>query len=128
MVTNIRPSPQSVFARTNGGHQTSTHIADFRNLGVVWYNSESIANILSLSEVRRVCRVTMDTSVEAAILIHGKDGSTMKFVEHEDGLYFYEINVQPPTTTDIAAHSFVSTVAENKTLFIAREIDAADKA
>jgi Zinc knuckle len=67
MVTNIRRSPQSVCARTNGGQQTSTHIADFRNLGTVWYNADSIGNILSLSEVRRVCRVTMDTSVDPAI-------------------------------------------------------------
>jgi Zinc knuckle len=128
MVTNIRSSPQSVCARTNGGQQTSTQIADFRNLGNVWYNTESIANILSLSEVRKVCRVTMDTSVEAAIFVHRKDGSKMKFEEHKDGLYYYETNIQPPVITDVVAHSFIHTVTDNKTLFVAREIDAADKA
>jgi Zinc knuckle len=129
MVTNIRLSPQAVCARTNGGQQTSTHIADFRNLGVVWYNDQSIANILSLSEVRKVCRVTMDTSVEAAMIIHRKDGSTMKFMEHLDGLYYYETDVNPPPTpVGIPAHTFVNTVSNNKSIFVTREIDAADKA
>jgi hypothetical protein len=53
MVTNIRPSPQAVYARTNGGYLTSTQIADFPNLGTVWYNEQSIAHFLSLSEVRK---------------------------------------------------------------------------
>jgi Zinc knuckle len=53
MVTNIRLSPQEVCARTNGGEQVTTHIADFKNLGVVWYNPKSIANTLSLSDVRK---------------------------------------------------------------------------
>jgi hypothetical protein len=30
-------------------------IGEFPNLGKVWYNHESIANILSLAEVRKVC-------------------------------------------------------------------------
>jgi hypothetical protein len=128
MVKNIRQSPQAVCSRTNGGQQTSTQIADFRNLGAVWYNAASIANILYLSEVRKVCRVTMDTSVEAAILIHRKDGSKMKLLEHKDGLYYYETSIQPPVHTDIVEVSLVNTVTHNKSFFVTREIDAADKA
>jgi hypothetical protein len=51
MISNIRPSPQEVCSMTNGRQQTSTMIGDFKSLGVVWFNPNSIANILSLSDV-----------------------------------------------------------------------------
>jgi hypothetical protein len=70
MLHNVRCSPHVLRAITNGGHQDSTMIGDFPNLGHVWYNENSIANILSLSEVRRICTVTMDTSKEPAMNVH----------------------------------------------------------
>ena len=79
MLANIRRSPHVLRALTNGGHQDSNLIGDFPNLGPVWYNSESLANILSLSDVRKVCRVTMDTGKESALCVHRLDGSVMKF-------------------------------------------------
>jgi hypothetical protein len=63
MITNIRTSPQPICVRTNGGAQTSNQIGNVKNLGDVWFNTDSIANILSLADVRKVCRVTMDTDV-----------------------------------------------------------------
>ncbi|KAI2513612.1 hypothetical protein MHU86_752 [Fragilaria crotonensis] len=59
MLTNIRRGEHVLRALTNGGHQDSSMVGDFPNLGEVWYNKASIANILSLAEVRKVCRVTM---------------------------------------------------------------------
>jgi Reverse transcriptase (RNA-dependent DNA polymerase)/Zinc knuckle len=127
MVTNIRVSPQEVCDRTNGGEQTSTHIADFKNLGVVWYNPELIANILSLSEVRKKCRVTMDTAEEPAMIVHRTNGTILKFTEHTDGLYFFDSFIQS-NDTSIGKFSFVETVAQNKSVYVTREIEAADKA
>ena len=89
MLTNIRPSDHVLRALTNGGHQDSNMVGDFPNLGTVWYNSASIANILSLSDVRKVCRVTMDTHKETAMCVHRLDGSVMRFVEHPSGLYVF---------------------------------------
>jgi hypothetical protein len=61
MLSNIRRSPYVLRALTNGGYQDSNMVGDFPNLGKVWYNRESIANILSLAgEVRKVCRITID--------------------------------------------------------------------
>ena len=82
MLTNIRSATHVIRALTNGGHQDSSLIGDVPNLGEVWYNRESMANILSLAEVRKVCRVTMDSSSEPAMIVHRLDGSTMKFLEH----------------------------------------------
>jgi Zinc knuckle len=51
-LTNIRDSGHTLRAITNGGHQDSNHVGDFPNLGEVWFNRDSIANILSLADVR----------------------------------------------------------------------------
>ncbi|KAI2512541.1 Reverse transcriptase (RNA-dependent DNA polymerase) [Fragilaria crotonensis] len=99
MLTNIRRSPNVLRAITNGGHQDSCLLGDFPNLGPVWYNSDSIANILSLSEVR-------------------------KFVEHDNGLYVFV----PNSSADVTGYTLVSTVAENKRMFTQREIRNADLA
>ena len=92
MLSNIRKSTHVLRAITNGGHQDSCTIGNFPNLGEVWYNKKSIANILSLADVRRVCRVTMDSSVEPAIHVHRLDGTVMKFTEHASGLYVFKCN------------------------------------
>jgi hypothetical protein len=86
MLTNICPSGQTIRAFTNGRYQDSHITGDFPNLGPVWYNSKSMANILALAHVQKVCCIAMDTSVEVAIIVHCKDGTTMKSQEHTTGL------------------------------------------
>lgn len=126
MLRDVRRSPHTLRAITNGGHQDSNMIGDFPNLGPVWYNKQSIANILSLADVRKVCTVTMDTAKEPAINVQRKDGSIMSFVEHPSGLYVYDSNKQ--SNANVTAYTLVSTVAEHKKLFSQRQIDAADTA
>jgi hypothetical protein len=125
MISNIRDSPQKVFVHTNGGEQTSTNIGDIKNLGSVWYNLASIANILSLSDVRRVCRVTMDTNLESSMCIHKEDGGIMKFKEHTNGLYYYDTRDNVPDKNTVC---LVQSVEETKKFFMKREVDAADLA
>jgi len=78
-LTNIRESKETLRAITNGGYQDSHMVGEFPNLGTMWYNQHSIANILSMQEVRRVCRVTMDTSIKPTLSVHRLDGSIMNF-------------------------------------------------
>ena len=63
-LTNIRESKETLHAIINGGYQDSHYVGEFPNLGTVWYNHNSIANILSMKEVQKVFRVTMDTSIK----------------------------------------------------------------
>jgi len=72
----------------------------------------------------------MDTAVEAALCVHGSDGSIMKFVEYDTGLYYHNASICQPTKTsaDVTDCSFVSTVNENKKLFHHCKIEGADKA
>ena len=75
VLKKIRHSARALRAVTNGGSQESKLLGDFPNLGEVWFNPDSIANILSLSAVRKICRVTMDTTAETAMIVHCLDGS-----------------------------------------------------
>ena len=70
MLQNIRSSPHVLRALTNGGHQDSNMIGDFPNLGQVWYNPDSKANILLLANVRKVCNVSMETSKEPTMFVY----------------------------------------------------------
>ena len=68
-------SPDRV--HTNGGTQLSTKIGTVKNFGNVCFNTVSLANILSMAEVRKVCRITMDTAYKAALLVHRCNGTIM---------------------------------------------------
>ena len=81
LLSNIRPSKNALRVHTNGGTQISSQLGTVANFGDVWFNPASLANILSMAAVRKVCRITMDTSVEAAMNVHRKDGTNMKFKE-----------------------------------------------
>lgn len=121
---------------TNGGSQVSKMVGTIKEYGEVWFNTESLANILSLAQVRLRCRVTMDTSVEASMNVHRKDGSIMKFTEYRNGLYKYDAAAKQPINTSNSTVAFYSSpdfvfldlVEENKNLYTARQIEGANKA
>ena len=125
MLTKVRRSPHVLRAITNGGYQDSDMVGDFPNLEEVWYNPASIANILSLSDVSKICRVTMDTTTDKAMCINRIDGTIMKFAEHSSGLYVFATN---GSSNKVNAYTMLSTVAEQKKMFSKREIHAADAA
>jgi Zinc knuckle len=131
MLSNVCDSDKTMCAQTNGGHQCSSKVGDFKNLGLVWFNPQSIANILALSEVRKVCRVTMDTTLDLCMVIHRTDGSQMKFSEHSSGLYYYDAHsTTSDSTNDVSIDNctLVNTVSKNKQPFVTREIELADTA
>jgi hypothetical protein len=127
MLSDIKPTHQTLRVRTNGGHQDSHMQGIFRNLGWVWFNPSSIANILSLAQVRRVCRVTLDTADVPALHVHRLDGSIMVFTEHPSGLYVFDTSAARAPSTPIPV-SFLTTVADNRSMFTPRQLQDADTA
>jgi hypothetical protein len=103
LLSNIRPSTNKLCVHTNGVIQTSSLKGTVKHFGDVWYNENSPANILCMAAVRNTCRITMDTSVEAAMHVHCKDGTIMTFREYQTGLYYYDVadavNSTPNTTS-----------------------------
>jgi hypothetical protein len=102
-------------------------IGGFPNLGPVWYNKDSIANILSFADVHKVCRITMDMSDASEMCVRHLDGSRMVFKEHSSELYVFDA-VNKDSTNVAAPYTMVSTVDAQKTMFSTRNIKAADAA
>ena len=95
-----------------------------------WYNTESLANILLMAAVRKVSRITMDTSIKVAMNVHRQDGTIMKFREYTSGLYYFDAsagnsNDTSHTSTD---YLFLNTVEGNKNKYVRIEIEGADRA
>ena len=136
LLTDIHEVDQPLYLETNGGgYQVSTQMGTIKDFGTVWYNPNSIANILSLAQVRLVRRVTMDTADSPAFHVHKLDGSgTTVFAEHASGLYLYDASAPVPHVANssseapVIAYSYLQTVAHNKTKFTARQIESADAA
>jgi len=109
-------------------------IREVCNLGTVWYNPESLANILSLAEVPKKFRVTMDTSIKPALsCMRWSDGSVMKFTKFKSELHYFDMNNKSETldnqsSNQFNAYSFITTVAKNQSIYHWREVEAANYA
>ena len=94
LLTNIGDSPFSQILKvyTNGDSQKSTKVGTLDGFGEVWYNPESLANILSMAAVRKVFRITMDSSVDAAMYVRLPTGGKLRFAEGPSGLYYCDVS------------------------------------
>jgi hypothetical protein len=131
LLSDIWTSPRTLRVHTNGGTQLSTQMGHVKNFGHVWFNPDSLANILSMAKVRKVCRITMDTSVEPAMSVHQRDGSIMKFNEYKSNFYYSDTAApKTPNSTsfDVNAYLFLNTIEQNKQACTRREIEGADRA
>jgi hypothetical protein len=82
-------------------------VGDVKIFGTVGYNPALMANNLSLQQVCKVCRVTMDTDPEAAMIVHRSNGTTMKFIEYANALYYFDLLAYlPDSVSDPGSQSF----------------------
>ena len=93
----------------------------------VYYNPDSLMNILSLSNMRKRFRIAMDMGKDAAILVHIVENKVMKFIEVCLGLYIW----RPEHNTilfnkQVSSHSFISLVSGNKNNFTRSELKRID--
>ena len=80
--------------------------------GKICIAKDGIANLLSMGKlVKGGYRVTMDSDVENAINVYNDDGSYIKFVCVQDGLYCINLDSSGEHT------NFLTTVADKKTHF-----------
>ena len=70
MLLNVRKSKKVLRAYSNGGYQDSQNVGDVPGMFPVWYNPDSVLNILALCDVAKKFRVTMDTDVDNIIRVH----------------------------------------------------------
>ena len=74
----------------------------------VWYLPNGHANILLLHDVTQHYRVTMDTAVENAIILHGANKQQHRFIPSRKGLYKWEHTMDP--TANNPCWLFITTV------------------
>ena len=131
LLTDISARQPPLTSITNGGPHLCNYGGFFHGLQQplrVWYAPDSVGNILALCDVRRLCRVTLDTAIEAALLVHLSNNAVLRFIEHGNGLYLLVPSVNPTTKTPSYNYSCMSTVADNRAVFTCREVEGADRA
>jgi len=123
---NIRKSTNKLRAFTNGGHQDSDMIGCLPHFFDVWYNPESLMNILSFSEVANKYKITMDSSQSDTIKVHlNAEGKCWKFSKVDSGLYLLNSNSDKYNNASVTNYSCLTLVSDNEAQYNSREIKMA---
>lgn len=79
----------------------------------VWFNPASLANILSLALVTEEYRVTMNTELNNALVVHISAEHTVSFVRNSPGLYYFDAS---SVTLSKLRHAltYLTTVSDKK--------------
>ena len=119
LLTNVRNSNKALRMKTNGGVIVYTQVGELQNYGTVWYNANSIANIISMSEAERK-RHMVSCSPRCLHLTNPKTKKSTTFKMTPEGLY--------GCCVCQSGLSLVQTVEENKSMFSPRQISKAKNA
>jgi hypothetical protein len=106
LLRSVRKVSQSMHIQCTAGVTSTNMMGYLEGYGPVWYHPGGIANILSLSRVRKKFRVTFDSSNGNAFKLIRPDGTSRTFAESSNGLYF---SIMEPVET-----TMVNTVEHNK--------------
>jgi hypothetical protein len=118
LVCNIRKAPRPLKMSTNGGTITYTQQADLPNYDVVWFNEESIANIISMSEAEHRGHI-ISYLPGCLTLTNTENGFMMDFRMTQAGLYAFEVPID--------GTGLFQTITENKQFFTSRQMSCMPK-
>jgi hypothetical protein len=119
LVTYIRLSSGSLKVHCNAGTKIVKHVATLNNYGTVWFNKDGIANILSMSLIKKKFPVRYDSTVGDQFFVSKPDKDVI-FAASSSGLYYHN--------TANRAVMLVTTVKEKKEGFTDREFTRAKAA
>jgi hypothetical protein len=133
-VKNIRKGTRALVALTNGGQQKSKDVAGTQHFGQVWFNEKSMANILTLADVVKYARVTMDSAARKSMFVHRHDGVIMEFKKYKSGLYYFDLAEECEESNTISKYNYdylpsfslLHTVDGNKSKYTKREVRDAE--
>ncbi len=107
---------ETVQCYCNGGYQDTSEIGEVDGIGMVYYNKKSLANILSLSHIDNMYRVTYDSSKEKAFIVHNTNSGDKKFIRSAGGLHYYD------TSVTRSRFIMMQTVKDNEAVYTKREL------
>jgi len=129
LLQNIRTNPTgNLVLQSNGGELEASQVGDIPGYGKVWYNGNSMANILSFANVRRKCKITMETGPgddSPTIVVHRTSGGPMLFKEHKLGLYVHDTKKHSSKLNKNCDYLFLTTVKQLESTFTKDEINRA---
>ena len=119
LLSNIREyeKGQEKLCYCNGGIQDSNMIGDLQGFGIVYFNPQSIANILSLAEVVKSRRVTFDSKKGNKFRVFGGGRNMITFRQSEKGLYFWDVKSRHDEEVIM-----INSVKENEKRYSKREV------
>ena len=79
-IANIRQAEKSLEIHTDGGSMMVTQKFKIPHLGTHWFSRNAITNIISVTDISKMFRVTMDTKKEKAFIVH-MDDKKVKFLQ-----------------------------------------------
>ena len=92
LVTKTWTTDKSMTVYGNGGQITTNMKANVRGYGDVWYDPKAITNIMSLKNVKDKYHVTYDSQDDGDFIVTKPNGSSIRFVMHDDGLHYHDTN------------------------------------
>jgi hypothetical protein len=136
-VTDIHETDEVLELLTNGGPLKTNLKATVPGFGLVWFDSDSIANIFALADMEDKYQVTYDSDKESALIVH-LPHKTVKFCRSAGKLYYYKPNYNTGNSdagnnkklgpSNNAKFTLVNTVEENKLAYTNRQFERAKKA
>jgi hypothetical protein len=88
LLTNIQPSHTTLKIHCNTGNKEFNQVGTLKNYGTVWYSDSAIANILSLSQVKKKFQITYDSKNDNRFHVIKTDKHVV-FKESESELYYH---------------------------------------
>ena len=141
LVKGITDGDKELFLATNAGTATINKTATVPDYGKVWYDEKAITNIFSLGKMTDKHRVTFDSDIEDAFIVHLNDKDKAKFERNDKNLYVYRpkpkkkvefagvgIDKDNNESRDDKEYQLLDTVEDNEMLYSQRQLDKAKKA
>ena len=126
MLHGIHDAKQPLRLRCNAGVVTLTqqgYLGDYPE--PVWYDPDGVANIMSLRNLTKHYRVTMDSAVSNSLSVHKDNGDIYAFTPSDNGLYRHELQSVAEGAT---MWSLVTTVNDKAQRYTKRDTTAAAQA
>ena len=127
LLTDIQTSTQPITILSNAGRVTIDKFGYMPGYPEkVWYHPDGAANVLSLRNISKHFRVTMDTKQNNCLTIQAtKSSQKLRFAVSPNGLYYHEIH---PDAHHRVFECFLTTVSEKKAAYTQRGIQQAQMA
>ena len=85
----IQPAENPLIMSTNAGMKKMNIMGYVKGFGEAYYDPSQMANIFSFSHLVDKCRITYDSDIEDAFIVHRPNGP-IKFSRTKEGLYAYK--------------------------------------